>query len=270
MPMRPVLLRGGGDLASGVAVRLHRAGFHVLVTEMPAPLAVRRLVAVAEAVYAGEVQVEECTARRIERPGEAEFGWRQDEIPVLVDPSLSCLSAFEPLALVDGRMRKVPPETGLEAAPMVIGLGPGFTAGLDCHAVVETNRGHHMGRVIWDGTAQADTGVPEQVDGHDMDRVLRAPSDGILTSHADLGTVIEPGQTIADVDGVEIKAPFRGALRGLIHDGLQVREGAKVGDLDPRADPSYCYQISDKALAVGGGVLEALLSSPAVRKSLAA
>ncbi|MGA9533119.1 MAG: selenium-dependent molybdenum cofactor biosynthesis protein YqeB [Anaerolineales bacterium] len=267
--MQSVLLRGGGDLATGVAVRLQRAGFHVLVTEIEQPLAVRRLVAAAEAIYSGEVQIEECTARRIDIVGDAELAWRQGVIPVLVDPTLECRSELNLLALIDGRMRKSPPEIGMQAAPMVIGLGPGFTAGLDCHAIVETNRGHHMGRVIWAGTAEADTGVPERVAGHDVDRVLRAPADGALVAHAELGEVIEEGQTIATVDGSPLTAPFRGALRGLIHDGLRVQRGDKVGDLDPRAEPSYCTHISDKALAVGGGVLEALLSRPEIRRSLA-
>lgn len=267
--MQSVLVRGGGDLATGVAVRLQRAGFHVLVTEIEQPLAVRRLVAVAEAVYAGEIQIEDCTARRVDDAQEAELAWRQGAIPVLVDPALGCRADLDLLALIDGRMRKAPPEIGLGLAPMVVGLGPGFTAGVDCHAVVETNRGHHMGRVIWRGPAQADTGVPERVGGHDVDRVLRAPVDGTLRAHTQLGEIVEGGQVIADVGGIELIAPFRGALRGLVHDGLAVEQGDKVGDLDPRADPTYCTQISDKALAVGGGVLEALLSRPEIRRSLA-
>jgi xanthine dehydrogenase accessory factor len=268
--MQAVVLRGGGDLATGVAVRLTRAGFHVLVTEIEHPLAVRRLVALAEAVYAGEIRIEDCTGRRIDSADQAEDVWRQGGIPVLVDPELARTQAISMLALVDGRMRKVPPKLGMEAAPLVIGLGPGFTAGQDCHAVVETNRGHHMGRVLWRGSAEADTGVPERVAGHDADRVLRAPADGVLRSAASLGEVIGAGAVVAEVNGVQLTAPFRGALRGLVHDGVVVQRGDKVGDLDPRAEPSYCTQISDKALAVGGGVLEALLSQPEIRRSLGA
>jgi xanthine dehydrogenase accessory factor len=267
--MQSVLLRGGGDLATGVAVRLQRAGFHVLITEIEQPLAIRRLVAAAEAVYAGEVRIEGCTARLIDNVAGAEPVWRQGAIPVLVDPDLDCRPRLDLLALVDGRMRKSPPDLGIQATPMVIGLGPGFTAGVDCHAVVETNRGHHMGRAIWSGTAEADTGVPDPVAGHGADRVLRAPADGRLRAQAALGGIIDEGQRIAEIGGVDLIAPFRGALRGLIHDGLRVGHGDKIGDLDPRADPTYCSQISDKALAVGGGVLEALLSRPGIRRALA-
>ena len=156
----------------------------------------------------------------------------------------------------------------MDAAPMVLGLGPGFTVGADCHAVIETNRGHHMGRVIWEGSAEPNTGVPEPVSGYDVDRVLRSPADGRLEDGLPLSTLVKSGDTIATVNGVRLLAPFDGVLRGLVHDSLQVRAGEKVGDLDPRGDPSYCYQISDKSLAVGGGVVEALLSRSEIRQVL--
>lgn len=264
-----VLLRGGGDLATGVAARLHRAGFSVLVTEIAEPLAVRRLVALAEAVYRGRVTIEDISGRLVESLEEADPVWRKGEIPVLVDPTADCRSRMNPLALVDARMRKQPPEIGREAAPLVVGLGPGFTAGKDCHAVVETNRGHHLGRVFWSGQAEADTGSPGAVKGFDADRVLRAPADGVLQSEVELGAVLEAGALIATVGGAPVTAPFRGALRGLIHDGLAVEQGMKIGDLDPRAESRYCYQISDKSLAIGGGVLEALLSRDLIRQQLA-
>jgi xanthine dehydrogenase accessory factor len=156
----------------------------------------------------------------------------------------------------------------MEMAPMVVGVGPGFSAGLDCHAVVETKRGHRMGRVYWEGSAEPDTGIPEAVSGHDVDRVLRAPAPGILEGGISLGTIVRAGDIIATVSDVPLQAPFDGVLRGLIHDSVVVKVGEKVGDLDPRAEPSYCYQISDKSLAVGGGVLEALLSNPEIRQTL--
>lgn len=264
-----VLLRGGGDLATGVATRLHRSGFRVLVTETEQPLAVRRLVALAQAVYDGEVEIEDLRGKRIEAVERAGECWTAGAVPVLVDPEAASLAALNPAALVDGRMRKKPPELGLGAAPVVVGLGPGFTAGVDCHAVIETNRGHHLGRVLWQGRTEADSGVPEPVRGYDVDRVLRAPAEGRLQAGVQLGSVVEAGDRLAEVGGVPLEAPFRGALRGLVHDGLPVRKGMKVGDLDPRAEPSYCFQISDKALAVGGGVLEALLSQERVRRQLA-
>jgi xanthine dehydrogenase accessory factor len=189
-------------------------------------------------------------------------------IPIVVDPEASIVKRFDLIAMVDARMRKRPPEMGLETAPLVIGLGPGFTAGEDCHAVVETNRGHHMGRVFWQGSAEPDTGIPEPVSGYDVERVLRAPSEGTLEGGIALGSLVQSGDILARVNGVPLVAPFDGALRGLVHNSLQVREGEKVGDLDPRGNPAYCYEISDKSLAVGGGVLEAILSKPESRRHL--
>ncbi len=265
-----VVVRGGGDVATGVAVRLHRAGFAVVVTEVAMPLAVRRLVAFAEAIYAGETLVEEIKARRVDDIGAAKRALSNKVVPVVVDPSAEIRHAFPLLALIDGRMVKLPSDLPLDAAPIIIGMGPGFTAGVDCHAVVETNRGHYMGRVFWEGSAQDDTGVPEKVAGHDVDRVLRAPASGRFEGMKPLASVVAKGTAVGKVGGMPVHAPFTGALRGLLHSGLHVEEGAKVGDLDPRCDPTYCYQISDKSLAVGGGVLEALLSQPQIRASLGA
>jgi xanthine dehydrogenase accessory factor len=267
--MRPlVIVRGGGDLGTGVAARLWRVGFAVLVTEIDRPLAIRRLVALAEAVYAGSVAIEDLRGMRVETPTEAMGALKAGSIPILIDPGADLRSHVHLDALVDARMTKAAPDLGLDAAPVVIGLGPGFTAGQDCHAIVETNRGHTMGRVIWQGVAAADTQVPEPVGGVDIDRVLRAPGDGILRARAELGSVVRRGQVIAEVDGTSLPAPFDGALRGLLHDGLIVNRGAKIGDLDPRADPAYCRLISDKSLAVGGGVLEVLLSRREIRRAL--
>ncbi len=265
-----IVVRGGGDLATGVAARLHRSGFGILVLEIGAPLAVRRLVALAEAVYSGEITVEELRARRVEGVQEA---WRVIEagdIPVMVDPKGACMPDISPLGLMDARMRKAPNELGIKAAPFVVGLGPGFMAAVDCHAVVETQRGHHLGRVYWAGGAAPDTGRPEPVAGKGPERVLRAPRAGVIRGIRVLGEVVEVGEPVATVDGDEIRAPFRGAVRGLLHDGLRVEAGAKVGDIDPRAQPKYCREISDKALAVGGGALEALLSNPDIRRQLGA
>lgn len=264
-----VLVRGGGDLATGVAARLHRCGFAVIVLEIAKPLAVRRLVALAQAVFVGEVKVEELVGRRVEDVVAARKAMEKGVIPVMVDPQATLRFEFEPLALVDGRMLKRPPEFGVDAAPMVIGLGPGFEAGVDCHAVVETHRGHHMGRVLWEGAAQADTAIPEPVAGYDADRVLRAPAPGAIRARLELGTVVRRGEVVATFGDVPLRVPFDGVLRGLLHDGVEVEAGVKVGDLDPRGDPSFCHEISDKALAVGGGVLEALFSRPAIRRRLA-
>ncbi len=263
-----VLVRGGGDLATGVAARLHRSGFAVVVTEIAKPLAVRRLVALAEAIYAGETRIEDFVGRRVEGMQEALDVLSAGEVPVLIDPDAHICHALQPLALVDGRMLKKAQPLDIARAPLIVGLGPGFSAGENCHAVVETNRGHNMGRVLWEGPAEADTGVPEPVAGHAVDRVLRAPTAGEVRAQASLGTIVKKGELIATVGNADLLAPFDGALRGLLHDGVQVITGEKIGDLDPRSQVEFCFRISDKALAVGGGVLEALLSSAAIRRAL--
>ncbi len=263
-----VLVRGGGDLASGVAVRLVRAGWRVIITELAKPLVVRRKVAFAEAVFNGQTVIEGISARLVERIDEVAQVFSTGQIAVLVDPDAKSIKKIQPDVLVDGRMTKRPPEVGMNAASCVIGLGPGFSAGLDCHAVVETRRGHHLGRVVWDGTTDPDTGIPETVFGRGEERVLRAPDAGILTNFAEIGEIVEEGQPVARVGDITIVAPFKGTLRGILYPGLAVTLGMKVGDLDPRCDASLCYQVSDKSLAVGGGVLEVILSRPDLRKKM--
>ncbi len=263
-----LILRGGGDLASGVALRCFHAGFQILITEIPQPLAVRRSVAFAEAIYTGSIQVEEITGRRVYTVDEILTAWQANEIPVLGDPDCEIRQQLPPTVLIDGRMTKQPPDLDRTAAELVIGLGPGFIAGVNCHAIIETNRGHFLGRVIWDGPAQPDTGIPESVAEHQADRVLRAPATGILRATARIGEIFDAGQPIADVGGHSISAPFRGLLRGLIHPGIYVQAGMKIGDLDPRCDPRYVHYVSEKSLAVGGGVLEAILSHPDIRRKM--
>jgi len=263
-----IIIRGGGDLATGVAVRLHRCGFDIVVLEIQQPLAVRRSVAFAEAIYSGEIEVG--GVKGIFVPDSEQIPQLRTErvVPVLVDPAANLGIQISASALVDGRMRKTPPETTLDSSLFMIGLGPGFTAGVNCHAVIETNRGHNMGRVIWQGGAEPDTKVPETVAGFNVDRVLRAPVSGLLDGGKEIGSMIKAGDEIIRVGGVPVEAPFDGALRGLVHDGVSIEAAAKIGDLDPRGDPSYCFSISDKSLAVGGGALEALLSQPHLRRLL--
>lgn len=270
-----VLIRGAGDLASGVALRLRRSGFSVIMTELHQPLVVRRMVSFAEAIYQREFEVEGEIAQRIEAFEDVHKVLSVGKIPLVVDPDGEVVDwlreeTCERMAyvLVDARMTKKKPERSLEQADLVIGLGPGFTAGQDCHAVIETNRGHFLGRVIWDGCAQSDTGTPESVGNHSVERVLRSPTDGILKNLATIGDHISMGQTVAMVNGYPINAPFTGVLRGLLYPGLMVTSGMKIGDLDPRDDSRYCWLVSDKSLAVGGGVLEAILASPDVRRML--
>ncbi len=263
-----VLIRGGGDLASGVAVRLHHSGFDVLITELPKPLVVRRSVSFAEAVSEGSIEVEGITALLIKAPGEMKDTIRAGNIPVLVDPDLACLAEVRPDVVVDARMRKKPPTEGKELATLVVGLGPGFVAGENCHAVIETNRGHSLGRVIWAGPPQEDTGVPGEVNGYSSERVLRAPEDGKLVTGAKIGDQVKNGTVIALVGSQAVLAPFDGVLRGLIKPGIHVSKGAKIGDVDPRDDPTLCLLVSDKSRAIGGGVLEAILACPDLRSGL--
>jgi len=262
------MIRGGGDLASGVALRLHRAGLRLVITELPRPLVVRRLVSFAEAVHEGEWTVEGITARHIEDPEQAGKVLDDGHIPVLVDPELTSLGFLNPGVVVDARMTKRPPEVGKDIAQLLIGLGPGFIAGENCHAVIETNRGHNLGRVYWEGAPEADTGIPGEIGGYRSQRVLRAPASGVLRNRVEIGDVVQEGEVITEVDGEPIVAPFSGAMRGLLRDETPVKEGMKVGDIDPRGDASYSRIVSDKSRSIGGAVLEAMLSRPDMRSRL--
>lgn len=263
-----VLIRGGGDLASGVALRCWRAGWEVLITELDQPRAVRRLVSFAQAVYVGTVSVEEVTAVRIDHFDQVIPLLSKRVIPVVINPDASIRFLFSPNVIVDGRMLKRPSDLSLQSADLVIGLGPGFEAGKDCHGIVETNRGPFLGRVIWRGTAEKDTGIPETVAGQQSERVLRAPRDGVLTLRANIGQYLKCGDPVAAINGELVTAGFDGIIRGLMMSGLSVIRGEKIGDIDPRADPRLCVMVSDKALAIGGGVIEAILSTPILRSHL--
>jgi xanthine dehydrogenase accessory factor len=263
-----VILRGGGDLATGVALRLHHAGIRVLITEIEKPLAVRRTVAFAEAIYSGRVEIEGVLGQRISKPSEAADLIETGTIPVLVDPMLSTLTGIVHKVIVDARMTKRAPDVVANAAELLVGLGPGFVAGENCHAVVETMRGHSLGRVFWKGSAQANSGIPGSIAQHSKDRVLRAPAKGLVQAHAEIGQQLKAGDLIAVVSGQEVLSPYDGVLRGLIHSSVEVHTGMKIGDLDPRNDASFCWRVSDKSLSVGGGVLEAVLTRPDIRAGL--
>lgn len=263
-----VLVRGGGDLGSGVIYRLHRVGFPIVITELPAPKLVRRTVSYGEAVFSGTITVEGVTARRVNDIEDCCKQLEHREIPVIVDDTKSSIIKLRPVVVVDARMEKTQLDTTLDDAPLVIALGPGYKAGIDCHAVIETNRGHNLGRVIWHGIAEPDTGVPSDVKAQNLNRVLRAPADGYVQSEFRIGDMIEAGQTIGYVSGHPFSASFRGILRGLIHSSVYVKRGMKIGDLDPRSQYENCFTISDKSLAVGGGVLEAVLSAPLIDQYL--
>lgn len=253
-----VVVRGGGDLATGVIQKLHRSGIRVLVLETARPLAIRRTVALAGAVYDGCAQVEDLVARRIDHSSQCAELWRRREIPLLVDPDCRCLGTVEPDGVVDAILAKRNLGTHPAMAEIVIALGPGFSAPEDAHAVVETMRGHTLGRVIFQGAALANTGTPGIIAGKGVERVLRAPCGGPVLHHKKIGETVAAGEAVFSVAGEPVRAPFTGLLRGLIQEGLEVPEGMKAADLDPRLDSDW-KSISDKARCIGGGVLEAYL-----------
>jgi xanthine dehydrogenase accessory factor len=258
-----VLVRGAGDLATGVIVRLSRAGFLVAALEIQRPTAIRRTVALSEAVYEGRALVEGIGARLAESPAEVLSLLEPGMVPVLVDPSCSCLGQLAPMALVDAIIAKRNLGTRIDMAPIVLALGPGFEAGLDAQAVIETNRGHDLGRVLEKGCAEADTGVPGLIGGYGPERVLRAPIAGIVEPLCSIGDTLRAGDPVFDISGsnrARVVAPFDGVVRGLIRPGFSAAAGFKAADIDPRCRREHCFSVSDKARAIGGGVLEAILS----------
>lgn len=270
----PVVVRGGGDLASGVVYMLHRAGFPVSIIELVAPKLVRRAASFGEAVYSGQVTVDGITAVRA---GNAPIP--ENHIPVYIGYDLPRIQHdLKPVVIVDARMDKYNPDTSMQDAALVIALGPGYTAGIDCHAVIETKRGHFLGRVIYEGSAEKDTGEPDAVQGITHARVLRAPAAGHVlpalitlddeTRPIAIGDMLEKDQPFAYLNHAPLLAPFKGVLRGLIHEQVFVVAGMKIGDIDPRCNREFCFTISDKARTIGGGVLEAILASDIVRPHL--
>ena len=256
-----IVIRGAGDLATGVAARLWRSGFPVVMTEIAQPLTVRRTVSFSDAVYDGETTVEGIRARRVEDKAEILKALDERVIPVRVDPEATIIHDIEPFAVIDAIMAKKNIGTHREDSPLVIGLGPGFIAGRDVHAVVETKRGHTLGRVIWEGSAIPNTGIPGEVRGFGAKRVIRAPGPGAFKGFLSIGKHVEKGDLVAYAGDAPVLAPISGMLRGLLHDGVIVDTGLKSGDVDPRDVSESCWLISDKALAIGGGVLEAVLTA---------
>ena len=254
------LIRGAGDIATAIALRLHRCGMQVVMTEIARPLTVRRTVAFSEAVRLGKTQVEGVSAMVVSNAAEAaDVLQRGQAIPILVDPSCACVDALAPDAVVDAILAKRNLGTRMDMAPVVVAVGPGFTAGVDCHAVVETMRGHTLGRAYYEGSALPNTAIPGLIGGFAGERVLRAPRAGEFRGVCEIGDHVEQGQVVAYVGDEPVAAMLTGMLRGLLADGVRVERGLKCGDVDPRDDASYCSLVSDKGLAVAGGVLEAIL-----------
>lgn len=255
-----VVIRGAGDIATGIALRLWRSHIRVVMTEIPQPTAIRRTVCFSQAVVHGTARVEDVTAKRAETAEEALQILKGGIIPVLPDPEGNCIPRLRPDAVVDAILAKRNLGTRITDAPVVIGIGPGFTAGADCHAVVETMRGHYLGRSLYEGSAMPNTGIPGLIGGFAGERVLRAPADGVFHQLLEIGQQVQQGDVAATVNGEPMICTLDGVLRGILADGTPVYKGMKAGDIDPRCEREHCYCASDKALAVGGGVLEAILA----------
>ena len=260
-----VLIKGAGDIATGIALRLFRAGMQIVMTDLEQPTAIRRTVAFSQAISQGSTTVEGITARKCSAeqvPGVLAAG----EIPVLADPACLCREQLHPDVVVDAILAKKNLGTSITDAPVVIAVGPGFSAGTDCHAVVETMRGHYLGRVILKGPATPNTNIPGLIGGYAGERVLRAPCDGMFRQVLEIGAKVEAGDIAGYVNGTPMRCTIGGILRGILSDGVPVFQGMKAGDVDPRCEPAHCYCASDKAIAVGGGVLEAILQLTGVLK----
>jgi xanthine dehydrogenase accessory factor len=251
-----IVVRGGGDLATGVVQKFFRAGFPVVILETSAPTAIRRSVALCEAVYDGCAQVEDMNCRRISDIDELESCWQQGLIPLLIDPSGETIEQIRPSAVIDAIIAKRNLGTHKGMAPVTIALGPGFCAGEDVDVVIETMRGHDLGRLIFKGCAAANTGIPGEIGGKSGQRVIHAPACGTVVHKKQIGDVVEGGEVLFTVEGTEVRAPFTGLLRGLIREGAIVPKGMKIADIDPRTDVDW-HTISDKARCLGGAALEA-------------
>jgi len=250
-----VVVRGGGDIGSGVVWRLRRVGLPVVVLELERPLTIHRTVAYSTAVTAGCIVIDGIEGRRVASPQEAFAMAMRGTVPVLVSPQIPDMDLS---VIVDARLAKRNLGTTIDQAPFVVALGPGFSAGAECHAIVETKRGHDLGRVIWEGSAHANTGEPGTIGGASADRVIHAQMDGDLAWDVTFGDVVRHGQVLGEVDGSAVRSKIDGTVRGLLLPG-SVTKGLKIADIDPRSDPTAVHRISDKSLSVGGGVLEAIL-----------
>lgn len=264
---KKIWIRGAGDLATGIALRLYRSGFDIVMSDIAVPTTVRRTVAFSPAVYTGETSVEGITGKLCENISMIDSVMESGCIPVIVDPSGEIMKEYKPDIIVDAIIAKTNIGTKITDADIVIGVGPGFEAGVDCHAVVETKRGHNLGRVLWSGSAYPNTGVPGNIGGYTVERIIRATADGVFRAKVNIGDYVKAGDLLAYCDETPVYANIDGIVRGLLQDGVKVKTGMKSGDVDPRAEKEYCFTVSDKASAIGGGVLEAILSKISGRRA---
>ena len=254
-----ILIRGAGDIASGIAIRLYRSGLTLAMTDLLKPTSIRRTVCFSEAVLHGSCTVEGITAEKAASGEEADLIWQRGHIPVFADDEGTARTLLQPDAIVDARLAKVNPDTSITDAPIVVAVGPGFSAGKDCHAVIETQRGHYLGRAIYEGPAATNTGIPGNIGGYTVERLIRAPKTGTFHPIREIGDRVAALEIVAYVDEEPVRCQIGGILRGILPEGIHVHAGMKSGDVDPRCRPEHCLCASDKALSVGGGVLEALL-----------
>ncbi|MBR0104394.1 MAG: EF2563 family selenium-dependent molybdenum hydroxylase system protein [Firmicutes bacterium] len=254
-----VIIKGAGDIASGIALRLFHCGYKIIMTDLPKPTSIRRTVCFSQSVIDKKITVEDVTAEYAENPEKALDIVEKGNIAVVADEKCEILKSIKPDVLVDAVLAKKNTGTNITDAPAVIGVGPGFTAGKDCHFVVETKRGHTLGRVIDKGSAIPNTGIPGNIEGFTWERLIQAPKDGIFVQKAEIGDIVKKGDIVGYVDDEPVFALIDGVLRGILPTGTRVYKGMKSGDVDPRGNIENCYTVSDKALSVAGGVLEAIL-----------
>lgn len=253
-----ILIKGAGDLATGIASRLYHSGHQIIMTEISIPLTVRRMAALSRAVYEGRAAVEDMTGVLVHSMEEAESVLETGDIPVIVDEKAEISEEYKPDVIVDAILAKRNLGTRITDAPFVIGIGPGFTAGIDCHCVVETMRGHTLGKTIYKGGAIPNTGIPGNLGGFTTERLIRASADGVMEPRAAIGDIVEKGQLVAVTGDKEVYAQMGGVVRGMLQPGVKVWENLKIGDIDARCEARHCFTISDKSRAIGGGVLEAV------------
>jgi len=254
-----ILIRGAGEMATGVAHRLASCHFKVCLTETSNPQAVRREVAFSEAIFESEKKVEGVIARRVESADQTREAWKEGKIPILMDPEAKVKDSLKPDVLIDATLAKKNLGTKITDAPLVIGLGPGFHAGKDVHLVIETNRGHDLGRIITNGEAEPNTGIPGAIGGYTEERVIRAPTAGHFQPLKKIGDGVRADEKIGMVGNAAVRSRIAGVIRGLLRDKSEVWKGMKLGDVDPRGTKAHCYTISDKARTISGGVLQAIL-----------
>ena len=254
-----VLIKGAGDLATGIAYRLKKSGFDIVMTEIDNPTTVRRTVAFSQAIFDNEIEIEGIKGIKVNNINEIHKEIKKGNIPIIIDKEANIIKKLKPKVVVDAIIAKKNLGTSINDAPIVIGVGPGFEAKKDCHLVIETKRGHYLGKVIEEGSAIPNTGVPGDIGGYTKERIIRASSNGKIRPVVKIGDYVKKDEVVAYIDGVEVLAEIDGIVRGMLQEGIEVFKGMKSGDIDPRCEKDHCFTISDKARSIGGGVLEAIM-----------